>query len=308
VTGVDKFDFNIVTTGSVSGAAITSVSGTGAARTVIVNTGTGEGTLRLDLIDNDTIKNALLAPLGGSGLVNGDFVSGETYTVNKSLPTVVSIARASANPSAAASVNFTVTFSESVTGVDKFDFGLVTSGSLSGAAVTSVSGTGATRTVTVSTGTGAGSLRLDLIDNDTVKDSLLSPLGGSGLGNGNFTSGEAYTLDKSAPAVVSIVRGNADPTSASSVTFIVTFSESVSGVDKFDFALVTTGSMSGVSITSVSGSGIARTVTVNTGTGSGALHLDLIDNDTIKDALLNPLGGAGLTNGSFALGETYAVR
>lgn len=37
-------------------------------------------------------------------------------------PSVVSIARAGTSPSNAASVNFTVTFSETVTGVDTADF------------------------------------------------------------------------------------------------------------------------------------------------------------------------------------------
>ncbi|MBI5944062.1 MAG: IPT/TIG domain-containing protein [Chloroflexi bacterium] len=308
VTGVDKFDFNLATTGTLSGTSITTVSGTGAARTVTVSTGTGSGTLRLDLMDNDTIKDALLVQLGGAGLANGDFNSGDTYTVDKTPPAVVSISRANPDPTKAASVNFTVTFSESVTGVDKFDFNLATTGTLSGTSISTVSGTGAARTVTVNTGTGTGTLRLDLIDNDTIKDALLTQLGGAGLANGNFTSGESYNADKTPPAVVSITRANVDPTNAATVNFIVTFSEVVTGVDKFDFALVTTGSMSGVSITSVGGSGTVRTVTVNTGTGSGALHLDLIDNDTIKDTLLNLLGGTGLANGNFFLGETYAVR
>ncbi len=111
-------------------------------------------------------------------------------------PTVVSITRADPNPTRAASVTFTITFSEVVTGVDASDFAFTTTGSLSGVSVTSVSGSGSTYSVTVSTGTGAGTLRLDVIDNDTIIDAASNPLGGSGSGNGNFTSGEIYTIQK----------------------------------------------------------------------------------------------------------------
>ncbi len=85
---------------------------------------------------------------------------------------MISIVRASASPTNAASVNFTVRFSESVTGVDTGDFALTVTGGLTGASVTSVTGTGATRTVAVNTGTLAGTLRLDLIDNNTIIDAV----------------------------------------------------------------------------------------------------------------------------------------
>jgi len=108
------------------------------------------------------------------------------------------------------------------------------------------------------------------------------------------------------PTVVSSVRANADPTTAASVNFTVTFSETVSGVDTSDFALTATG-LTGTSVTSVSGSGVTYTVTVNTGTGTGTIRLDVIDDDSIVDAVSNPLGGAGLGNGNFNSGEIYTV-
>ncbi|MBI5964085.1 MAG: hypothetical protein HY863_11460 [Chloroflexi bacterium] len=309
VTGVDRFDFSLVTTDTLSGVAIQSVGGTGITRTVTVNTGTGSGTLHLDLIDNDTIKDAANKPLGGVGLGNGNFTSGATYTIEKTPPSVLSIVRSSANPTGAASVKYTVTFSEAVVGVDMLDFNVVATGTLSGVTITSLTGTGTTRTLTLSTGTtGSGTIHVDLIDNDSIKDTILNPLGGVGATNGNFTSGETYTIDKTAPIVVSIVRASPDPTNAASVTFLVTFSKAVTGVDKFDFSLVLTDTLTSATVTSVGGTGTTRTVTVNTGTGSGTLRLDLIDNNTIKDSFTNLLGGPGLLNGDFRLGETYTVR
>ncbi|MBI5964614.1 MAG: S8 family serine peptidase [Chloroflexi bacterium] len=108
------------------------------------------------------------------------------------------------------------------------------------------------------------------------------------------------------PNVTSIVRANANPVNTSTADFTVTFSEIVTGVDLSDFALVSTG-VTSASLSSVSGSGTTYTVTVNTGSGNGTLHVNLIDNDSILDADLNPLGGTGTVNGDFTTGETYSV-
>jgi hypothetical protein len=304
VTGVDSADFSLTTTG-ITGAKITSISGADDFRTVTVSTGVGNGTLHLNVKDNDTILDEAGNKLGGTGTGNGNYTAGETYTIDKTVPTVVSSTLINLSPTNFASVNFTVTFSESVTGVDAPDFSLTTTGSLAGTAITGVSGSGTTRTVTVSTGTGSGLLRLDVIDDDSIIDGTGNELGGTGANNGNFTAGQAYVIDRSAPTVVSSVRANPNPTNLSSVNFTVTFSEVVTGVDETDFSLATTG-IAGASITSVSGSGAIRTVTVNTGTGSGALRLKVIDDDTIFDILGYVLGGAGAGNGDYA-GQTYTI-
>lgn len=113
-------------------------------------------------------------------------------------PSVQTVSRASANPATQnSSVSYVVTFNEPVTGVDATDFQLTTSG-LTGAYVTGVMGSGATYNVTVNTGTpssAGATLRLDVVDDDTVVDSGGEPLGGAGAGNGAFTSGEVYTVN-----------------------------------------------------------------------------------------------------------------
>ena len=73
----------------------------------------------------------------------------------------------------------------------------------------------------------------------------------------------------------------------------VVFSESVTGVDAADFALVTTGAVTGATITTVSGSGSQYTVTANTGTGNGTLGLNLVDNDTIRRYQRQSIGRHG---------------
>jgi CSLREA domain-containing protein len=108
-------------------------------------------------------------------------------------PVVNSIVRANSNPTLAASVDFTITFNQSVTGVDSADFVLTISG-VTGASITGISGSNATYTVSVNTGSGSGTIRLDVTDNDSILSSASTPLGGTGSGNGNFTSGETYTI------------------------------------------------------------------------------------------------------------------
>jgi len=112
------------------------------------------------------------------------------------IPYVNSIKLANSNPSSASSVDFTVTFSKSVTGVDLTDFALTTS-SATGASLSAVNGSGDTYTVTVNTGTGNnGTIRLNIVDDNTIIDAASNPLGGVNVGDGDFTSGETYTISK----------------------------------------------------------------------------------------------------------------
>jgi hypothetical protein len=103
-------------------------------------------------------------------------------------------------------VGFTVTFDQGVTGVDTSDFSLTTTG-ISDAGISGVTGSSGsnTYTVTVITGIGSGTVKLNLIDNDSIKNSQSAPLGGAGTGNGNYTGGETYSIDRT----FKIISGNA---------------------------------------------------------------------------------------------------
>jgi len=102
-------------------------------------------------------------------------------------PTVVAITRADPNPTRAVSVRFNVLFSKVVIGVDTADFSLTTTGGITGASVTAVSGFGAARIVTVNTGNGYGTLRLDIPTSATITD-----LTGNRLANLPYISGQVY--------------------------------------------------------------------------------------------------------------------
>jgi len=109
-------------------------------------------------------------------------------------PTVLSVTRTDANPTGAASIDFTVTFSEAVIDVATGAFTLTTTG-VSGASVSSMSGSGDTYIVTVNTGSGDGTIRLNVIDNDSIED-----LAGNSF-DSPYSSGEVYTIDRTDPSV-----------------------------------------------------------------------------------------------------------
>jgi len=300
VTGVDKTDFALVNTGLGGTPAITGVTGSGTTWTVTASTGSGSGTLGLNLVDNDSIVDAAGNKLGGTGSGNGNF-TGQVCTIDRTAPTVVSIKRADPNPTNASSVHWTVVFSESVTGVATSNFATIQSGLSGSTSVTAVSGSGTTWTVTANTGTsGSGTLQLKLSSAGSIKD-----LAGNALAGTIPFLGETYTIR--VPYVVSINLASANPTTAATVQWAVTFSQSVTGVDSTDFQLVPGGGLTGSpTITTVSGSGSTYTVTATTGTGPGTLGLNLVDNDTINAGGIK-LGGTGTGNGNFT-GQVYTVN
>jgi membrane-bound inhibitor of C-type lysozyme len=254
------------------------------------------------LVANSISRGGQLSILLGNS--DGSF-TGQVYSISP--PEVSAIDRLNpATPSTGGTtVTYAVTFNYAVTGVDASDFQVVTSGGVIAASNVTVSGSGASYTATISAIHGVGTLQLDLIDNDSISDSLGNPLGGPGLYNGSFF-GQSYTVLQALPTVLSITGTNPAEatTSASSVTYTVTFSEPVTGVDPGDFSLA----LNGVSATTpvvVSGSGSLYTVTINGITGDGTLGLNLVDNGSIRDALGNPLRGNGTM--SFRPQQTFLV-
>lgn len=199
-------------------------------------------------------------------------------------PSVASIVRVDKSPTNAMLVNFTVTFSENVTGVDVTDFVTTTTGDLAGTTVKSVTMVDAkTYTVQVENLTGgmdnvSPTLRLDVTDDDTIVDAHGNKLGGTGTGNGNFTKGESYTIDRLEPIVI-IAEGNGqtDPTFMSTVNFFVSFSETMTGFDASDVVISGTAGATTAKITDlkngnfnveVSGATMDGTVIINIAPGA----------------------------------------
>ena len=159
--------------------------------------GTTQFRLRFALDDNDDNEQDYMKFYSGDAAATDQPVlTIEYFLPSANSPLVVGILRTDPDPTSASSVRFTVAFSETVTGVDATDFTLTTTGGISGASISSISGSGDTYMVTVNTGSGHGTIRLDVVDDDSIKDGSNNPLGGVGGGNGSFIRGETYTINK----------------------------------------------------------------------------------------------------------------
>jgi PGF-pre-PGF domain-containing protein len=187
-------------------------------------------------------------------------VSDTASVLVRDAPEVSSITRASpSNPTSASSVEFDVTFTESVSGVDTDDVVLTRiNGDVAGSVATVSSSSGTTITVTVDSVVGDGDLRLDVDDDDGIVNGDGVPLGGSGTSgtaDGSYTGNEVSTVDNTDPTIRTIATRDDGPapgttvdgTDGSAATandgridqLLVTFSEPIddSTVSSGDFAV-----------------------------------------------------------------------
>lgn len=170
VNGVDVNDFVLATTGAVTGESVTNVSGSAANYVVTVATGTGSGTIRLDLPVGATITDV------ANNAFVGPYTGGEAYTIDKTGPT--SVVTAVNDPDSASPVDFTVDFGETVTGFDATD---VTIGGTANPSQFTISGTGP-YTVHVTGMNTSGTVTV-AVNNAGVTDALENV--GTGTSNGS---------------------------------------------------------------------------------------------------------------------------
>ncbi len=199
---VDRI-FTIENTGSykldLNGSPLVSITGTHASdfsvstdpNTPIATSSTTTFTVTFDP-SAEGVRNATI------NIVNSD-ISENPYTfdirgtgaIDTMPPTVTSVIRADINPTATSNVNFTVTFSEAVTGVNTTDFALITTSNISSASISSVVDTGdqTSYTVTINTGSGNGTMHLNVNASGTdIQDLASNPL------SGGFANGEIYNI------------------------------------------------------------------------------------------------------------------
>jgi len=280
VTGVDESDFSLTTT-DVSGASVSSVTAgvDQTVYTVSVNTGTGDGTIRLDLNPTGTgIQDLVGNPMSGG------FTSGEAYTIDKTVPSAPIIDAPLDGSSTSDNTPTIIGTAEAECTVR-----IYIDGSLS--------------KITVADGSGDWSYSPASALSDgaySIKATATDAAGNTSLDSSTNT----FTVETAPPSVMSILRAGPNPTNVLSVDFILTFSEAVTGVDTSmpfnDFTLITTG-LAGEYISAVSGSGVTYTVTVDTGSGDGTIQLDVNAGTDIQDQVGNPLSG------SFTSGEIYDI-
>ncbi len=293
VAAADVNDFVLTSTGTASGT-ISSVSGSGTDTLTVTVTGvSGTGTLGLSLGNSQNITD-----IAGNALATAEPADDEVYTVDRDVPTLVSINRVGDEQSQGGSLQFLVVFSEPVSSVDAADFALLLGGTASGT-ISSISGTGTpVLTVTVSNAAGSGSLGLGLANGYSISDAAGNALASATPGTG---VAEGYVIDSIAPTVTSITRTADSLTTADSVSFDVSFSEGVNNVDLSDFSLTTSGSVAGT-ISAISGSNGHYRVTVSGISGSGTLGLAFAGNQDVADD-----SGNVLTATTPTLDETYTI-
>ena len=166
-------------------------------------------------------------------------------------------------------------------------------------AVTGLTGHGRDYRVTVST-VRNGTYGLDLVGDHGISDLAGNPLAST------VPTGEdqSYTVDTTAPGVVSVMRGSpAGPvTDNQTLVFEVTFSEPVADVDQADFRLSSNSTGLG-GIIDMTGYDDRYNVTASVG-WSGTYGLDLVGDHGIADLAGNPLASTVPTGED----QSYAVR
>lgn len=278
----------------VSGANITSGDYALSNTTITIPDGASEGSVTFTIQDDGLVEGDEVATLTltnpSAGFNLGTTTSQNITITDNDYPSVTAITRVNTNPTNAASVDYSVTFSDPVDGVDSGDFTLTTNG-ITGAAVTSVSASSCNPscTVTVNTGTGDGTLRLDLIDDNSI-NAFGQPLGGTLTNDGYFSTGQAYALDN-IPPELSEVTPVPTPTNDSTPAYTFTSSEAgsiayggacasttkdaVSGSNTLTFDALTDGSYSNCTIT----------VTDSVGNPSAALNVNAFTIDTTQPSV-----------------------
>ncbi|MFO0823891.1 MAG: choice-of-anchor Q domain-containing protein [Gemmataceae bacterium] len=291
--GLTASNFNL--TGS-AGIANTSIgtpttSNGGLTWTVpISGLGSANGTLTLNL-ENDTGLNHTLTNLT---------FAGQTYTLDTVVPTVTGVTSSTGDGAykAAATISIQVSFSEAVTVTGTPTLALNSGGT---ASYSSGSGTNTLAfTYTVSAGENAADLDYTsalALSGGTIQDAatnnanltLASPGAAGSLG-----ASKAIVIDTLAPNVSISAPSLPSVTPGGTVTYLVSYTDAnfaASTLALSDITLNKTGSANG-KISSVTGSGTTRIVTISNITGAGTLGISLAAN-TASDTLGQFASSAG---------------
>jgi len=219
--------------------------------------------------------------------------TGNPAGVTTLTPVVISsLSMTGSSPTNAASVNYTATFGGAISGLAASNFSITASGTTGASVGAPATGDGGiTWTVPVNTGTGDGTIQLVLANASGILP---------GISNTLPFAGDTYTVDKTAPAVLTIAAQEPSPTNETSLDYTVTFSEPITGVDASDFTVTATGlTNTGIGLTPISST--VYNITVNNVSGSGTLRVDLNSSGTgITDV-------AGNAPNGFTGGDIFTV-
>jgi len=200
------------------------------------------------------------------------------------LPLRASITAVTPDPRNTNAGTVTITFSDTVTGVDIGDFSLTRDGTNVDISGLTVTGSGKTYTIDLSTVTGtAGAYVLKL----TASGSGIQDGSGNALA---IDASDSWTVDTTAPTA-DIVDVAPDPRTTNAGTVTITFSEAVTGVTIGDFSLTRDGTNVDISGLTVAGSGSSYTIDLSTVTGTDGAYVLTLNaaSSGIQDAAGNAL-------------------
>jgi hypothetical protein len=299
VTGLATEDISL-SGGAQADTAVVSGSGTTYTITVSGMTGSGSVIASVDAAAaTDAAGNDSVASTSTDNTVTYD-VTVPSVTINQrtALPTPQS------DPTNTLPIDFTVVFSEAVTGFTETDVALTGSAGF-GAATVAVTGGGTTYNVAVSGVTSAAP------GGNTVTASIPTGVATDTAGNGNDVStstDNTVTYDPNAPTVtINQKSDQEDPSDETAIDFTAQFSEDVTDFD--DAGDVTAGGDSGgskaVTITAVDGDTYTVTVTLTSPTDGTVTAV--VNANAAKDAAQNDNVGSTSTDNTVTYDDTDPV-
>jgi gliding motility-associated-like protein len=290
VTGLTSTNFSLTTTGTLSGASVTSVTGSGTSYTITVNTGTGSGDLTLNLANATGLTPGISTSLP---------FAGETYNIDRTAPDVTSgtfVSNNTINTWAKTGDLITLNFKAN----EKLQTPVV---SIAGHTVTATNPSTDQINWTASYSMVAGDTE-GLIDFSVT----ITDLAGNSGTQAFTAAGTHQTLafDKTAPNI-SIGNPSLSATNIGPVTYTVTYADAnfdASTLSSANISLNKTGTADATGI-SISGTGTTRTVTLTGISGAGTLGIS-IASGTAKDAAGN-LAPASSASGTFAVSIAQTI-
>ena len=301
VENVDESDFEVSSSNTANGTvtSVSSITSSVYDVTILVD---GDGTFNLDMIasghgigDKTDTSNPLTNAIPS--------VSDESYTVDTTLPSVLSFERSTPTDEHTSSTTlvFRATFNEDVANVDASDFVVFSNDSTGNVGIVSKI-TDSIYDIAVSVD-GDGTFNLDIASSHNIVDRSDPP---NPLTDVTPAVDESYTVDTTSPAILSFERFDPtdEHTSSTTLVFRATFSEDVENVDESDFEVSSSTTANGTISHVLQFTAYTYDVTVLVD-GDGTFNLDMITSghDIVDKAdTSNPL-----TNPAPAVDESYTV-
>lgn len=215
-----------------------------------------------------------------------------TVTIDTIPPTVTINQEASqAEPTRNTPINFTVVFSEPVTGFTNADVSLAGSTANVGNANISVTGSGTTYNVAVSNFSSNGATVQASVKNQAASDAL------GNLSLASTSTDNIVTVDNTGPTVtINQASGQPDPTNSLPVNFTVVFNEPVTGFDADDVSLINSSFYPPAATVTVTGSGTTYNVAVDNISSNGGYLRPSVRSSAVSDALGNPSSSSNSTD------------